>query len=183
MQAMPGQAGPQSKSVSCRNCGATTDFEVQANILKCAFCGSEQIIEQPSDPNRPQPEAIIGFTIEEERARAAFREWLGSGFFRPSDLSASAALREIKPVFLPFWSVNAYARSQWTAMSGRHWHRTENYQTTENGQTVTRQRQVQETDWYPSNGWHEGSYANQLVVASKGLDQSWVDRIEPFNFG
>lgn len=174
---------PQSTRISCNNCGATTDFEVTANVLKCAFCGSEQIIAQPSDPNRQTPEAIISFVLTEEQARAKYREWLGNGFFRPGDLTRSATLREIRPVYLPFWSVDATARSQWTAMSGRHRYRTENYQTTEDGQTVTRQRQVQETDWFPANGSHEGRYSWELVSASKGLEQGWVDRVEPFNFG
>jgi hypothetical protein len=175
-------ANPESKSFSCRNCGATTDFEVTLNVLKCAFCGSEQIIEQPADPNRPIPEAVIGFAVDEEGARRSYRDWLGSGWFRPGDLTSSASLREIRSVFLPFWSVDARARSQWTAMSGRHRYRTETYQATENGQTVTRERRVQETDWFPVDGSHEGEYSRVLVSASKGLDQKWVDDIEPFNF-
>ena len=183
MQSIPQQPLPQTKSITCRNCGATTDFEVTANVLKCAFCGSEQIIAQPSDPNRPAPEAVISFTVEEERARAAYREWLGNGFFRPSDLTRVATLREIRAVYLPFWSFDARARSQWTAMSGRHRYRTESYQAFENGQSVTRERQVQETDWFPASGAHEGDYAWELVSASKGLEQKWVDAIEPFNFG
>jgi hypothetical protein len=184
MQSMPQQQPmPQTKSVTCRNCGATTDFEVTANILKCTFCGSEQIIAEPSDPNRPVPEAVISFMVEEERARAAYREWLGNGFFRPGDLTSAATLREIRAVYLPFWSFDARARSQWTAMSGRHRYRTESYQALENGQSVTRERQVQETDWFPATGAHESTYARELVSASKGLEQKWVDAVEPFNFG
>jgi hypothetical protein len=174
---------PQSNRISCRNCGATTDFAVTSDVLKCAFCGSEQILTQPADPNRLSPEAIVSFAVEEEQARAAYRAWLGNGFFRPGDLTRAATLREIRPVFLPFWSFDATARSQWTAMSGRHRHRTESYQALENGQAVTRERQVQETDWFPANGEHEGRYTWELVSASKGLEQKWVDAVEPFNFG
>jgi hypothetical protein len=68
-------------------------------------------------------------------------------------------------------------------MSGRHRYRTEAYQALENGQSVTRERQVQETDWFPASGAREGSYSWELVSASKGLDQKWVDAVEPFNFG
>jgi hypothetical protein len=68
-------------------------------------------------------------------------------------------------------------------MSGRHRQRIEQFQALENGQTVTRQRQVQETDWFPASGEHEGRYTWELVSASKGLEQKWVDAIEPFNFG
>jgi hypothetical protein len=184
MQSIPQQQPlPQSNRIVCRNCGATTDFEVTANVLKCAFCGSEQIVAQPSDPNRPSPEAIVGFTVAEEQARAAYRDWLGNGFFRPSDLTRSATLREIRSVYLPFWAFDARARSEWTAMSGRYRYRTETYQAVENDQTVQRERQVQETDWFPASGAHEGAYSWELVSASKGLDQKWVDAVEPFNFG
>lgn len=176
-------ANAASQQISCRNCGATTDFEVTANVLKCAFCGSEQIVTQPSDPNRPKPEGILSFVIEEEQARAAYRDWLGNGFFRPSDLARAASLREIRPVFLPFWAFDARAVTQWTAMSGRHRTEIRRVQTVVNGQTVMQDQQVQETDWFPASGDHVGQYTWELVSASKGLEQSWVDAIEPFEFG
>lgn len=184
MSSTPGPAAAApSQQISCRNCGATTDFEVTANVLKCAFCGSEQVVAQPSDPNRPTPESILSFVVEEEQARAAYREWLGNGFFRPGDLSKSASLREIRAVFLPFWAFDARANTQWTAMSGRHRTSVRQVQTVVNGQTVLRDQQVQETDWFPASGDHIGQYTWELVSASKGLEQAWVDAIEPFNFG
>lgn len=172
-----------AQQISCRNCGATTDFEVTMNVLKCAFCGSEQVVSQPSDPNRPVPESILSFAVEEEQARAAYRTWLGNGFFRPGDLAKAASLREIRAVFLPFWAFDARAVTQWTAMSGRHRTETRQVQTVINGQTVFRDQQVQETDWFPASGDHAGQYSWELVSASKGLEQAWVDAIEPFNFG
>lgn len=184
MSSTPGPAAAApSQQISCSNCGATTDFEVTANVLKCAFCGSEQVVSQPSDPNRPTPEAIISFVVEEEQARAAYREWLGNGFFRPGDLAKSASLREIRAVFLPFWAFDARAVTQWTAMSGRHRTSVRQVQTVVNGQTVLTDQQVQETDWFPASGDHVGTYSWELVSASKGLEQDWVDAIEPFNFG
>ena len=179
---VPAAAAP-SQQISCRNCGATTDFEVTANVLRCAFCGSEQVVAQPSDPNRPTPESILSFVVEEEQARAAYREWLGNGFFRPGDLSKSASLREIRAMFLPFWAFDARANTQWTAMSGRHRTSVRQVQTVVNGQSVLRDQQVQETDWFPASGDHVGQYTWELVSASKGLEQAWVDAIEPFNFG
>ncbi|MBK6316284.1 MAG: hypothetical protein IPF53_18845 [Blastocatellia bacterium] len=184
MSSTPGPAAAApSQQISCRNCGATTDFEVTANVLRCAFCGSEQVVAQPSDPNRPTPESILSFVIEEEQARAAYREWLGNGFFRPGDLTKSASLREIRAVFLPFWAFDARANTQWTAMSGRHRTSVRQVQTVVNGQSVLRDQQVQETDWFPASGDHVGQYTWELVSASKGLEQAWVDAIEPFNFG
>lgn len=179
---VPASTAP-SQQISCRNCGATTDFEVTANVLKCAFCGSEQVVSQPSDPNRPTPESILSFVVEEEQARAAYREWLGNGFFRPGDLTKSASLREIRAVFLPFWAFDAQAVTQWTAMSGRYRTSVRQVQAVVNGQTVMRDEQVRETDWFPASGDHVGQYSWELVSASKGLEQSWVDAIEPFNFG
>lgn len=184
MSSTPGTApAAPAQQISCRNCGATTDFEVTVNVLKCAFCGSEQIVAQPSDPNRPTPESILSFVVEEEQARAAYRSWLGNGFFRPGDLAKSASLREIRAVFLPFWAFDARAITQWTAMSGRHRTTVRQVQTVVNGQSVVRDQQVQETDWYPASGGHVGQYTWELVSASKGLEQAWVDAIEPFNFG
>lgn len=184
MSSTPGAAThAPSQQISCRNCGATTDFSVTVNVLKCAFCGSEQIVSQPSDPNRLTPESILSFVVEEEQARAAYREWVGKGFFRPGDVAKTSSLREIRAVYLPFWAFDARAVTQWTAMSGRHRTSVRQVQQVVNGQTVYRDQQVQETDWFPASGDHVGQYTWELVSASKGLEQGWVDAIEPFNFG
>jgi hypothetical protein len=169
-------------SFTCRNCGATTNVAASRSI-RCPFCGSEHVVARPDDPYVVQPEALIPFAVEEERAQTVYREWLGSGFFRPRDLHAAATDHKMRPVFLPFWDCRAEAWSRWTATAGYDRQRQEEYTETEGGQSVTKTRTVTETSWRPAEGEHQATYGRELVSASKGLSQDWVSRLGDFDLG
>jgi hypothetical protein len=172
----------QVASFTCQNCGATTNVAASRSI-RCPFCGSEQVIARPDDPLVAQPEAIVPFQVEAEKVDAVYREWLGSGFFRPSDLTRAATDHKMRAVFLPFWECRAEAYSHWTATAGTDHERKVDYTETENGQTVTKTRSVVETRWRSAQGDHRGSYPRELVSASKGLEQNWVGRLGDYEFG
>src|SRR5262245_31238893 len=89
-------------SFTCQNCGATTNVAASRSI-RCPFCGSEQVIARPDDPFSSQPEAIVPFQVEEANADTIYRTWLGTGFFRPRDLTQAATDHKMRAVFLPFW--------------------------------------------------------------------------------
>jgi hypothetical protein len=87
---------------------------------------------------------------------------------------------KLRGVYLPFWSFSMLAQSIWSAKIGEHWYRTETYTTTENGKTVTRTRQVRETEWWPLRGRHHRYYSGYLVSGSRGLPQQYAEQIKPF---
>ena len=169
-------------SFTCQNCGATTNAAASRSI-RCPFCGSEHVVARPDDPHAAQPEALIPFAIEEDRAQAVYREWLGSGFFRPHDLQAASTDHKMQAVFLPFWECSAHAHSHWTASAGYDHERQEEYTATENGQQVTKTRTVTETSWRPATGEHDERYGRELVSASKGLAQDWVAKLGEYEYG
>lgn len=170
-------------SFTCKNCGAATSFQATGTSIICPFCGSQYVIARPDDPNRPRPEALLPFTVPDAQVQQIYRTWLGTGFFRPRDLTQLATNHKMRAVYLPAWECSGYARSEWTASAGYDRHREEEYQTEENGQQVTKKRTVVETDWRPADGRHEAHYPRELVSASKGLPQDWLDKLGDFDFG
>ena len=182
MQTAASQSG-DATSFTCQNCGATTNFVASGRGVRCPFCGSEYVIAKPNDPNTPQPEALIPFSVPDTQVQTIYRTWLGTGFFRPRDLNQLATNHKMRAVYLPMWECRGYARSDWTAMAGHNHSREEGYQEEENGQTVTRTRTVTDTEWQPSQGHHEAEYPRELVSASKGLPQESVRRLGDFDFG
>lgn len=169
-------------SFTCRNCGATTNVAASRSI-RCPFCGSEHVVARPDDPLTATPEAILPFVIEEPKAQEVYQGWLGTGFFRPGDLTRAATDHKMRAVFLPMWECRARARSRWTATAGYDREEREEFTETEGGQQVTKTRTRTETDWRPARGEHEGSYPRQLISASKGLSQDWVQRLGDYEFG
>jgi len=171
------------KHFRCQQCGAEVGVDPGQMSFSCPFCDSTYVIELPAgDGSRAQPEFVIGFAITPEQAADKFRAWLNEGgWFRPGDLSTAKAEGKLRGVYLPFWSFSTLAESNWTAGIGEHWYRTETYTTTENGKTVTRTREVQETEWWNLAGKHHNYYSGYLVSGSKGLKQSDGDRIKPYH--
>ena len=170
-------------SFTCQNCGATTNVPALDKTIRCPFCGSEYVIARPNDPNTPQPEALIPFSVADAQVQQIYREWLGTGFFKPRDLTQLASNHKMQAVYLPIWECGGNAHSNWWATAGYNREREEQYQTEENGQQVTKTRKVTETDWHPANGQHQGHYPRELVSGSKGLPQDWIDKLGEFDFG
>lgn len=167
----------------CDKCGAEVRFDPESRTTSCPFCAAPYVVEiDPKATGRQDPEFVIGFAITPDRAEVVYRAWLGSrGLFRPSDLHQAAQAEQLRGIYLPFWSFSMRADSRWAARIGEHWYRTETYTERDpNGNFVQKERQVQETEWWPLEGGHHAYYSFYLVSGSKGLPQNVSQWIEPF---
>lgn len=173
----------QQKHIRCENCGAEVSLAPDQRSYTCPFCDSNYVVEStPDDTDRQPPEFVIGFAVTPEKAMDIFRRWLtANSWFRPGDLKQARIAEKLKGIYLPFWSFSMLAESRWSANIGEHWYRTETYTTRENGKTVTKTRQVQETEWWPLAGRHHRYYSGYLVSGSRGLSQRDAERVKPFH--
>lgn len=181
--APPASLPAEQKHFRCESCGAEVATDPDQRSYICPFCDSTYVVELPaSQTGRQQPEFVIGFAITLEEAQEKFRAWLGGNdWYRPGDLKTSAVLDKMKGVYLPFWSFSMRADSTWQASIGEYWYCTETYTTTDaKGNSVTRTRQVRETEWYPLAGKHHRYYSGYLVSGSKGLPQDQALRVQPY---
>lgn len=167
----------------CQQCGSEVGMDLSQRSYCCPFCDSTYVAEfAPELSGRQRPEFVIGFAVTPDDAQARFRQWIAdNGWFRPGDLAMNAVADKMRGIYLPFWSFAMLAQSVWQAEVGEHWYRTETYTETDaQGKTVTRTRQVQETEWWPLVGRHHRFYAGYLVSGSRGLTQAVADQIQPF---
>ena len=187
MQALQNTAGKSTgygaalKTISCQSCGATINIQPNVTSTKCPFCGSNQVIEQKPDPNLIQPESLVPFAVDEAKANNLFRTWLGKGFFHPNDLKELGGGQKLRGVYLPFWTFDAHAESDWWAESGTYYYETEWVSVTRDGQTVREQRQVQKIRWWPSSGHHADNYDDVLVYATKSINVKILQKIYPYD--
>lgn len=177
------KAAPAQKYFQCKNCGAEVSIDPDQRSYVCPFCDSTYVVEfTPEQTGRQAPEFVIGFAVTPEQALKNFREWLGSNsWFRPRDLRMAQVEGKMRGVYIPFWSFSMLAQSRWTANIGEHWTRTETYTTEENGKTVTKTREVTETEWWNLSGGHHQYYSGYLISGSRGLPQKEANRIIPFH--
>jgi DNA-directed RNA polymerase subunit RPC12/RpoP len=177
----PKGLGVALQSVQCRDCGATVNLGPNDRTAQCTYCASSMVMPVASDASLITPESLVPFQVPRERATESFKGWLKTLWFRPSDLGRMARLDQIVGVYVPFWTFDAWVRSDWQAERGWYYYETEEYTTVENGETVTRTREVQRTRWEPAWGWRQDFYDDVLVCGSKGLPANLVDKFSTFN--
>src|SRR5262249_50476243 len=170
--------GTPVTQVTCNDCGASVNVTPGEQTAKCAFCGSQQVLAQEAPGTAIRPESLVPFKIDKAAANKKFEEWLSGLWFRPSDLKKMAKLQEMGGVYIPFWTFDAWVRSDWTADAGYYYYETE-YYTDENGNQA--RRQVQRTRWEPAAGWRQDFFDDTLVCASKGLPKELVAKFQTFN--
>lgn len=171
------------RAFRCESCGAQVHCEPDSRSTTCPFCAAPYVLEiDPSQTGKQDPEFVLGFAVPPDEADKIYRQWVArGGIFRPGDLAAQARADGLKGIYLPFWSFSCRADSTWSARIGEHWYRTETYTERDaNGNTVTKTRQVQETEWWDLSGGHHAYHSFYLVSGSKGLDQATFERIQPF---
>ena len=180
-QAPKGLGAPVT-TLKCKDCGATVNVGEGERTAACAFCGSKQVLQIETDANAIRPESLLPFQIDKPTANRRFGDWLKGLWFRPNDLKRMASVQEMGGVYVPFWTFDAKVDSDWTAERGWHYYVTETYTAYENGQQVTRTRQVQRTRWEPAWGQRRGDFHDDtLVCASRGLPSQLVDKFSSFN--
>lgn len=172
----------KQKHFRCEGCGSEVATDPDHRSYVCPFCDSTYVVEfSREETGRQKPEFVIGFAVTLDQAREKFQQWLGSNsWFRPGDLKNATVVDKMKGIYLPFWGFSMLAESTWSARIGEYWYRTETYTTTENGKTVTKTRQVRETEWWNLSGNHHRYHAGYMVSGSKGLSQREADRVKPF---
>ncbi len=171
------------QSVQCKECGATVNLGPNDRTTACTYCASTMVMTIATDANLIRPESLVPFQVPRERATASFKEWLKGLWFRPSNLKHMAELEQIHGVYVPYWTFDCQVQSEWSAERGWHYYETEEYTTTENGETVTRTRQVQRTRWESAYGWRNDHYDDVLVCGSRGLPEKLAGKLATFNTG
>ena len=173
--------GVQQRSFKCERCGAIQSIDPKLIAVKCTFCGSDAILETPSNSKMVRPTALVPFAINAEVSKQKYLDWLKKLWFRPGDLKRTASQAGVSGVYAPFFTFDAQAESDWSGWRGTYYYTTETYTVTVDGRPQTRTRQVQHTRWSYRSGHHSQFYNDILVNASRGLPEKYLKKIYPFH--
>ncbi|MDC1142469.1 hypothetical protein OAU50_05215 [Planctomycetota bacterium] len=175
----------ERREVSCQDCGAKIIVPAGETTAQCDYCGGKRIIEDETLPEVLLPESLLPFQFDGAQGTEKFRTWLaGDGFwsrlwvklFRPGALQQRANVGDLHGIYVPFWTYDSQAHSNWTAQAGYHY--TVTVGSGENRRTETRTR------WVWTNGQRRDAFDDWLVCASKRYYnndlQKLMHKIEPF---
>ena len=170
--------------VSCQTCGATVTFTPPMVAGECDFCGSP-LVAQPRDADPlVAPEGVLPFKVTQPQASESIKDWLSSLWFAPNALKKMAQQEGVGGVYIPFWTYDAYTQSDYEGQRGEHYYVTETYNETDSqGNTVTKTRQVQHTNWHHASGTVERWFDDILVAATKTITPERLAALEPWDLG
>lgn len=163
--------------VKCQSCQAISVFDPARVGQRCDFCGSAALVPYEEVKEAFRPESLLEFRVSETQVRDSIRRWYGSRWFAPNALKSRAMTDTVKGIYIPYWTFDAQVHADWMAESGYYYYETETY-TDQNGKLAT--RQVQRIRWVPSAGSLDHFFDDELVAASRGVQQDLLGKVEPF---
>ena len=161
---------------SCAGCGARTRVSAEQPTLSCGFCGARTINPEAQRTRLVEPAGVLPFQLGRAAATAKFQTWVGESWLAPGDLKAGHVLDNLHGIYLPFWTFDARARSEWSGEAGTHYYETVST-TDREGNPDTREER--RTSWASFSGVHEEVHDDVLALASRSLakQQKHVDAV------
>lgn len=168
--------------IRCQACGATILISSKTVADKCPYCNVPLQNEPQQAAAMIKPASLLPFGIDLRGAQAAFRAWIASLWFAPSDLVQMAARGELSGMYVPYWTYDSMTITHYSGMRGDNYWETETYTETDaNGRTETKTRQVMKTMWTPAAGRVDHFFDDVLIVAAHTLPKKYVDALDPWD--
>lgn len=164
-----------SSTMECTGCGATLEIGKDETTSVCPYCGSSYVLAQ-KQLDAIIPDGILPFNMDQNAAKETFHKWVKRRWLAPNKLKTLYQGNPFQRLYLPYWTFDADADAEYTAMGGRT--RTEHYKDKE-GHTQTRTH----TDWYHTHGHVREHFDDVLEKAVAGDVSAFLSQVEPYDMG
>lgn len=160
---------PELDVYHCNSCGAELLADETTAATFCLYCKNPTIIKSRFT-GKFKPKYVIPFRLTKEQAQDLYRKWIGKKLFAPNEFKYKEEIEKITGVYAPFWlfdcRTNGTLQGQGTQV--RTW--------------IQGDYQYTQTKYYQVVRHGTAEYNKIPVDASKKLDDSLTQLIEPFNY-
>ncbi|TAL59280.1 MAG: hypothetical protein EPN88_17515 [Bacteroidetes bacterium] len=168
-------------TIKCQGCGAQTTFNPNVVSDACPCCGSPLVVKNATSTHSIKPKAILPFAIDQNKAFEDFRIWIKKLWFAPDKLKKFAQQQgKLTGLYIPYWTYDSNTSTDYTGERGDDYQTTETGPVMENGKIVVKTRTVTRTRWSSVSGHVKNIFDDVLVVASKSLPRTYVEKLEPW---
>lgn len=172
----------QLTTVKCSTCAAVVTFNPNITADNCPFCGTPLVISSGSTDTIIKPKSLLPFKITQKEALESFRKWIKKLWFAPNKLKkAIHSIDKLVGMYIPYWTYDSDTSSHYTGARGDYYYVSESYTTVENGQTVTKTRQVRKTRWTSVSGSVNHFFDDVLIPGSNSLPEKHMRQLEPWD--
>jgi hypothetical protein len=165
--------------LSCKNCGSQQASTAIAG--RCASCKGAMVTTDDRGGELKAPDGVVPFVVTKDTATEEFQAWTKSRWFAPNAMKKVGSTDSMRGAYLPHWGFDDKTTSDYTGQRGEHYYTTETYTTQENGQTVTRTRQVQHTAWYPASGRVSRDFTDVVTTGITQPDADTLEKLGPWS--
>ncbi len=173
----------QLSTVKCTGCGAESTLKPNVTADECAFCGTALVLKNAHIITLLKPKSVLPFKVDKKQAHQSFSNWLAGLWFAPGDLKKYATADKLNGMYIPYWTYDTNAYTDYSGERGIDRQVREYYTTVENGQTVQKSRVRTVTDWYYVSGNVHNNFDDVLINASHSLPRNYVEALEPWDLG
>ena len=106
-----------AQNIRCSHCGAPVEFKPGEIIATCKYCGFTTVIETGEAFNFEHSLLLDKYDLMQ--VDKLIRDWMRSGFMKPSDLARKSKIVEKNLVYLPFWVVSVEAKTSYKGIFER----------------------------------------------------------------
>ena len=161
--------GHVKKILICPNCGGTLQTGDKTCAVHCDFCDSELVVADRLQGDM-RPSALLPFSLDRDKAVAAFKKWCHNGLFAPSGLTSPKNIKNLRPVYVPYWLYDITCDTDLDATATR-------VSVYVNGDT-----EYTETSFYDVQRGMTLSYDQVPYDASEEMDDSLMAKLQPYDF-
>jgi hypothetical protein len=167
-------------SLECQGCGSVVTFLPPQVAGSCPFCAAPAIGDAKAAAPALKPESLLPFSVTREKATENVRGWINGLWFAPNALKRQCSPSALTGMYLPFWAYGAHTESDYLGQRGDYYYEAERYQVEENGQRVTKTREVRKTRWTPASGHTSAEFREVLIAAANSLSGPKLNSLGPW---
>jgi len=167
--------------IKCESCQAVSTLSSNLSSAFCPYCTSPLIIGNLHTETIIQPKSLLPFRLDQKLAKDEFAKWIRKLWFAPNNLKQVLSLDNFKGIYIPYWTFDTDTYTEYSGERGEYYYVTESYTTEEDGEQVTKTREVRKTRWYDASGAVDVPFDDLLVIATRSLPATQSQRLEPWD--
>ena len=159
--------------IHCSGCAGTVVFQGTLTSTTCPYCGAPIQLDKVHDAEHRIPvDGVLPFLVERKVAQQRLTEWVTSRWFAPGEFTQRGVEGKFNGVYLPFWTFDSLTFTRYSGERG------DNYTITV-GEGNERRTETH-IRWVPASGAFQRVFDDVLILASRGLPQWIIDRLDPW---
>jgi hypothetical protein len=164
-----------AREIRCESCGGHVVFTGTLASSECPYCGSPiQVEDAYKAEDRIPVDGVLPFLVDKKKAGVNLAAWVKSRWFAPNEFLRRGVQGKFNGVYLPYWTFDSMTGNWYSGERGDHYY-------VEVGEGDNK-RQERRTNWSPASGAFQRFFDDVLVIASRGLPEKLVLRLEPWPF-